>query len=186
MINFIDENNNNSFENNKKLDSNISLDILLEQEIEKIKESKYKAQKYIKVCNGMISNYNKKIKVAEERFEFIDNTVKMNIMTWLKEAIDEETISVNLLEQDSTHIYYRLPMSKIIIKKQQIKIKDMYKLVSWINKNCPEYIVDEKLKEKELIDSLSIKDKDIVYNKTGEIVSAYFYLTDLELTIKEL
>jgi len=180
MINFEDENKD-------KLNENISFDVMLEKEIEKIKDAKYKCEKYIGTCEGMIKHYKKKIKTAKDKFESLEEIVQQNILNFLKAAINEKTIPINLLDQTNEYIKYTLPTCGLIISKRRLKIKDYDKLYVWLLSNYPDYIIEEKkiINTEEFEKLLSVdENNNIIITSTGEIMNKYYSLTDIDINIK--
>lgn len=143
-------------------------DIYNSEEMEKTQSQKFRFDKFNSVCNAMISIYENKLKETENIFKDLEQKIARGILDELKAAVENDILDNSLFEEKDNYLCYKLPLYKIYIKKQEIKVKDQFK---------------EEFDEDFIKNNLIVKDEEIVNKETGELMNQFF-LTDNEITIK--
>lgn len=191
MIKFTDNKDNDIFDN-EQMKENVSFDVYLTEQIEKIQEAKFRYEKYKKVCISNIERYKRSMNEAENKFNDLESFITENILRELKENSNNGMINPMLFEYKEGYVCYKLPICKIYIKNREIKlIENKYlEFCSWISLNHPDFIkMHEAKKDIDLDDFIKnylVADEknNIILKETGEIMNKYFYLTDNDIILK--
>ena len=147
---------------NEEEDFKIDSDSKAEWAIMKIKEEQCELDRYINVCQDMITQYEEKIKKQQEQFENKTSYLKSELARYFNKVKTKKT---------KTQETYKLPSGTLKLKygKEEF-IKDEEKLLHWLESNCPDYIKTKKsIDWSNLKKSLIIKD-DVAITNDGEIV----------------
>lgn len=184
MIKFTDNKDNDIFDN-EQMKENVSFDVYLTEQIEKIQEAKFRYEKYKKVCISNIERYKRSMNEAENKFNDLEKLISENILRELKENSSNGMINPMLFEYKEGYVCYKLPICKIYIKNKEIKlIENKYEeFYSWLLLN------NYKTKDIDLDDFIknhlvTTDENNIILKETGEIMNKYFYLTDNDIILK--
>lgn len=165
----------------------VSLNILFEEDIRNLIETKRKSEIYIKTCDGMIKNYENKKKKAVEKIELLEDKIKENIFNFLQSGINSGIVPREYLNENDYGFIYKLPTANLIITKQQPVIKDHEVLLNWLESNHLDYISeidgDKGLNWEKLKGDLIIVEDSCILKETGELIHG-LETTESKLIIK--
>ena len=130
--------------------------------LRKISEERAETQRFVNICNTMISEYQFKAQQAQDKLEQKTSFLIAQLEAYFKTVPKHET---------KTQATYKLPSGTLKLKKQQPEFsKDEEKLLTWIKANG--YI---QTKVKEMVDWAEFKkllkfEGENAIDRNGEIV----------------
>ncbi|MCX7709256.1 MAG: host-nuclease inhibitor Gam family protein [Clostridia bacterium] len=141
----------------------IDNDAKAEWALKKICEERAEAQRYIQVCETMISEYQEKIRKAEEKLKSKTSYLETLLLKYF------ETVSRKVTKTQES---YKLPSGTLKLKRPSPEyIRDDAELLKWLKENSlDEYIrVEEKLNWSELKKKLSFSGEKVI-DENGQII----------------
>jgi len=186
------ESNINEIEEDNIFDDNsfkqqVSLNVLFEEDILMLFETKRKSEIYIKTCDGMIASYEFKKKKAKEKIDQLEKKIKDNIFNFLDSGIKDGVIPKTYLNESDYGFVYKLPTANLIITKPQPFIEDHEVLFNWLESNHLDYIseidCETGINWEMLKDDITVVNNSCILIETGEILPG-ISLTESKLIIK--
>jgi hypothetical protein len=167
-MNNLIESDDNIFDEN--FEEQVSMDAMFEEELLNYREAKIKAERYIKTCQAVISNYETKISMAKERIDSMEERTKLMMYSMIKKNITKGIVGSESIKENDKCYMYSIPSAKFLIIKPEPIVENEEKLGKWMLSN--KFFTDHEgnVDIKKLREECQIINGEVVFKETGEIV----------------